>query len=81
MQGMYREKVGCEELIRGNMKVKKRKKKKTINLTPRQREAYVLIHQRTMTLEQAGMQMGCSKQNVSQLLIIAEQKVKAGSRR
>jgi len=55
-------------------------KKKTINLTPRQKEAYVLFHQQKMTLEQAGIQMGCSKQNVSQLLITAEQKIKAAGR-
>jgi len=62
------------------MAEEKQRKEKAIKLTPRQRQAYLLIHQRAMTLEQAGVEMGCSKQNVSELLITAEQKVKAGSR-
>jgi len=62
------------------MKVNKSKRRKTADLTPRQREAYILIHQQTMTLEEAAVRMECTKQNVSQLLLRAEQKVKAGSR-
>jgi len=58
-------------------KIKKRNKKVSSDLTPRQTEVYTLIHIQGKTQIQAAIEMRCSEQNVSKLLKKAEMKIKA----
>lgn len=58
-----------------------RRRRKSAELTPRQEKAYHLIHVRGLTLEQAALEMGCTKQNVQQRLKEAEIKMKAAQSR
>ena len=56
---------------------KKRRPRESADLTKKQLDAYTSVIVRGRTQKQAAIEMGCSKQNVSKLLIEAEAKVKA----
>jgi len=60
---------------------KKRRRRKSSQPTARQLEAFSLVHVRGLTFRQAAIEMGCTPQNVSKLLRIAEEKVRADSSR
>jgi hypothetical protein len=62
-------------------KGKKRRRRVSSKLTPRQHEVYRLINCRGLTHKQAAIELQCSDQNISQVLAKAEKKVNAeGSR-
>jgi DNA-binding CsgD family transcriptional regulator len=65
----------------GKKSTKKRRRKRSSNLTDREKEVYTLIHVQGKTQKQAAMEMGCSTQNVSKLLKNAEEKMKAQTSR
>ncbi len=70
-----------EALGYSKKKTKKRKRKVSSDLTPKETEVWRLIHIRGKTPQQAAIEMQCSTQNISKLLKKAEDKVKAkGSR-
>jgi len=61
--------------------LKKRKRKVSSALTPKETEVFALIHVRKIPQQQAAIEMGCTPQNVSKLLIKAEAKMKARNSR
>jgi len=60
---------------------RKRVRKKTSSLTPREHEAYTIVKGQGNTQRQAALLMGCSQANISKLLKSAELKIKAASSR
>ncbi|MDD5050955.1 MAG: sigma factor-like helix-turn-helix DNA-binding protein [Candidatus Pacebacteria bacterium] len=58
-------------------KTKKRNRKVSSDLTPKETEVFTLIHVQKKTPQQAAIEMQCSPQNVSNLLTKAEAKIKA----
>lgn len=62
-------------------KTKKRNRKVSSGLTPKETEVFTLIHVRKITQQQAAIEMDCSPQNVSKLLKKAEAKMKARNSR
>ena len=62
-------------------KVKRKKRKVSSELTPKETEVYNLIHIQKKTQQQAAIEMRCTPQNISKLLTKAEEKIKAKSSR
>jgi len=62
-------------------KSKRRKRKKSSELTPKETDVWTLIHVNNKTQRQAAIELRCSVQNVSKLLQKAELKIKAGNSR
>lgn len=61
--------------------VRRKPRFRSPELTPRQEQAFRLIHGRGLTLRQAANEMGCTAQNVGELRRKAEAKVEAGRSR
>ena len=70
-----------EALGYAKRKTKKRKRKISSDLTPKETEVFTLIHVQKKTPKQAAIEMRCSLQNISSLLKKAEIKIKAKSSR
>lgn len=62
-------------------KIKKRKRKVSSELTPKETEVFTLIHVQNKTQQQAAIEMSCTLQNISKLLKKAEAKIKAKNSR
>jgi len=62
-------------------KRKQRKRKVSSELTLKETEVFALIHVRKKTQQQAAIEMGCTPQNISNLLKKAETKMKAQNSR
>lgn len=62
-------------------KIKKRKRKVSSELTPKETEVFTLIHVQNKTQQQAAIEMSCTPQNISKLLKKAEAKIKAKNSR
>jgi len=62
-------------------KAKKRKRRISSDLTPKEAQVFALIHCERKTQQQAAIEMGCTVQNVSKLLKKAEAKVNARTSR
>ncbi len=66
-----------EALGYAKRKTKKRKRKVSSELTLKETEVFTLIHIQKKTQQQAAIEMSCTPQNISKLLIKAEAKMKA----
>ncbi|MFC1792735.1 hypothetical protein ACFL3Q_04030 [Planctomycetota bacterium] len=62
-------------------KIRKRKKKISSDLTPKETEVWTLIYVNNKTQQQAAIEMQCTPQNVSKLLKKADAKMKAQNSR
>lgn len=60
---------------------KKRKRKASSELSPRETEVYQMVHGEGKTQRQAAVEIGCSPQNISKHLHNAEKKIAAKSSR